>query len=226
MTVAGSRPRIVFSGAPIARRLAGLGLLSPIALLSGCGGTLDTVAVPPANAATQVQGQAPVPLAASPSPSPSAGEGEIDALLHDLRIAKERVDRELARKEQLAVAREQELDTAPADGAPSSSPSAGSGAPRARPERKSAAGPATDADKKRTQAAHDERADAESSSDSVSGPCDIACRAFASMERSAARICSLTSETDARCVSARSMVATSRQRVESSGCWCRSFGPR
>jgi hypothetical protein len=208
----------------MARRLACLGLLSGLALLAGCGATPQTTfAVPPANAATQTQGSAPAPVEASATPS--GGGGEIDALLHDLRIAKERVDRELARKEQLAVAREQELDRAAADAAPSSPPATGGSGSRARPERKSAPGPAPAPEKKREQA-HDERAEAESSSDSVGSPCDTACRALASMERSAARICSLTSMGDARCVSAREMVAASRERVESSGCWCRSFGPR
>ncbi len=51
-------------------------------------------------------------------------------------------------------------------------------------------------------------------------PCDLACRALASMRRSAAGICRLTSDHDERCTSARRRVRQAAQRVQRAGCEC------
>lgn len=51
-------------------------------------------------------------------------------------------------------------------------------------------------------------------------PCETACKALASMQRSADRICELTDESSARCTNARSSVSDARERVERAGCGC------
>jgi hypothetical protein len=48
----------------------------------------------------------------------------------------------------------------------------------------------------------------------------VACRALGSMQRSAARICELTSEADARCTGAKGRVTRAEQRVARAGCDC------
>lgn len=220
MAVAGKRTRISANDACTARRWAGFGLLASVMLSTGCGGgTLDSMGASPANAATRAPAEPPAPPAA-PAPPPSDGESEIDALLHDLRVQKDRVDRELSRKEQLAVARAEEAESAAPreEVAPAPAPKTS-----AKPSKKKDAPAAATA---APAPAGPRDADHETSSDWVGSPCDTACRALASMERSTERICALAGETDTRCESARAMVKASRERVQSSGCWCRSFGPR
>lgn len=56
-------------------------------------------------------------------------------------------------------------------------------------------------------------------------PCETACRAFASMRRSAERICELTGESDGRCSGARERVARAGQRIERAGCACDAPAP-
>lgn len=217
MAVAGTRTRILVKSAAHLRRAAGFGLLATMALLSGCSpGSRAARApfVPPASAATP---ETPSDASAAPRP-PADGDSEIDALLHDLRVQKERVDRELARKEQLAVARAEEAETAAEpDAAPSRAPKPRASAPSKKKDAPAAGAP---------PAAPTDDADGEPGSDWVGSPCDTACRALASMERSAERICALAGEGEARCESARAMVKASRERVQTSGCWCRSFAPR
>lgn len=205
--------RILLHGASLVRLGVGFGLLASVTQLSGCASRprpADASIVTPANAATQ----AAIPETPPPR-TPDSAHDEIDALLHDLRVQKERVDRELARKEQLAVARAEEAEAAEPDAAPAPAPKAGH---PARSKKKDAPGAPS--------ARPREEAERESSSDWVGGPCDTACRALASMERSAERICALAGEGDARCENARAMVKTSRERIQASGCWCRSFGQR
>lgn len=217
MAVAGNRTRISANDACTTRRWAWFGLLVSLAVVTGCGGgTLDAMGATPANAATHTPAE---PEAPPPAPSaPADGDSEIDALLHDLRVQKDRVDRELARKQQLAVARAEEAENAAPqeEAAPAATPKT---SPAAKPSKKK------DAPAAATPAAGPRDAD-QASSDWVGSPCDTACRALASMERSTERICALAGETDTRCASARSMVKASRERVQASGCWCRSFGPR
>jgi hypothetical protein len=218
MAVAGNRTRISANDARTPRRWAGFGLLVSLAVVTGCGGgTLDSMAATPANAATHTPAE---PEAPPPAPrAPADGDSEIDALLHDLRVQKDRVDRELARKQQLAVARAEEAEGAAPqeEAAPAPTPKTSA---TAKPSKKKDAPAATGAPPGPRDA------DREASSDWVGSPCDTACRALASMERSTERICALAGETDTRCASARSMVKASRERVQASGCWCRSFGPR
>ncbi|MCA9631846.1 MAG: hypothetical protein KC766_29535 [Myxococcales bacterium] len=51
-------------------------------------------------------------------------------------------------------------------------------------------------------------------------PCDLACRALHSMERSAERICALAGESSARCIKAKRMVQRASERVREAGCQC------
>jgi hypothetical protein len=63
-------------------------------------------------------------------------------------------------------------------------------------------------------------AGASAQSESSAPSCDTICKALASMERSADRICELTSAEDARCTRARERVQSATKRVELSGCAC------
>jgi hypothetical protein len=45
------------------------------------------------------------------------------------------------------------------------------------------------------------------------GPCDTACRAFSSMERSAGHLCAITGDADARCSAARDRLQRASERV-------------
>jgi hypothetical protein len=51
--------------------------------------------------------------------------------------------------------------------------------------------------------------------------CDLACRAFSSMRRSAERICEIAGAADARCTRARSRVEEASERIERARCACR-----
>ncbi len=55
---------------------------------------------------------------------------------------------------------------------------------------------------------------------SVAPSCDTVCKALASMERSADRICEITSSEDSRCTRARKRVESATTRVDQSGCSC------
>ena len=57
-------------------------------------------------------------------------------------------------------------------------------------------------------------------SKSVAPSCDTICKALASMERSADRICEITSSEDSRCTRARKRVESASTRVDQSGCSC------
>lgn len=57
-------------------------------------------------------------------------------------------------------------------------------------------------------------------SESSAPSCNTICKALASMERSADRICELTSAEDTRCTRARERVDSATKRVELSGCGC------
>jgi hypothetical protein len=219
MAVAGNRTRISANDACTTRRWAGFGLLVSAALSTACGGgTRDSLVATPANAATRAPAEPGAPPVAPPPPAD--GNSEIDALLHDLRVQKDRVDRELARKEQLAVARAEEAETSAPEEEAAPAPAPKTSAPSKPSKKKDAPAAATG-----TSPAGPRDAD-QASSDWVGSPCDTACRALASMERSTERICALAGETDTSCASARSMVKASRERVQAGGCWCRSFGPR
>jgi hypothetical protein len=69
----------------------------------------------------------------------------------------------------------------------------------------------------------DEKAPARSAAGAAPGaptPCADACRAFGSMQRSAGRICELTSNDHERCTRARERVRTAETRLTQAGCVC------
>jgi hypothetical protein len=55
---------------------------------------------------------------------------------------------------------------------------------------------------------------------SPESPCQVACRALASMERAALRLCELSGQDDARCVRAQERLDQAQVRVESSCSTC------
>ena len=63
-----------------------------------------------------------------------------------------------------------------------------------------------------------------SGSERQESPCETACKALASMQRSAERICEIVGEADSRCTRARERVAESTERVKNGGCACASAG--
>lgn len=73
----------------------------------------------------------------------------------------------------------------------------------------------------RDDADEHDRAEKKNEAESVaSTPCELMCRALGSMRRSATGICSLTSPSDERCVSAQQRVETAARQVTGAGCSC------
>jgi hypothetical protein len=135
--------------------------------------------------------ESPAPQAAEPS----ARLSELDALEHDLAIAEQRlsslVQRKLAATDRIVSGADEMQDRAIQ--VPESDEEGGL----------------------------DEQAATGWRRDELATPCDLACRALASMKRSADSICAISGESDARCVRARSRVTAAEGRVERAGCACR-----
>jgi hypothetical protein len=131
----------------------------------------------------------------------SPGSSELDAQEHDL---------ELSEAELFAAL---EPRATPPLSAPTSSeaaqpgsPSTGGGAaapPRSAPRPSEAAKP-------------------KRSADDVGARCELGCRAFGSMQRSADAICRLTTTSDARCSRARERVGAALERLSVRGCQCQT----
>jgi hypothetical protein len=184
-------------------------ILGGLCALAGCGGSAAAPAAAPEVAAE--------PSPAAPVTSPPADPvTEVDALLHDLRVQAERLDAELDRKEEEAALLESRDRSRTDDLAGS-----GAQAPR-KPRAAESSGPRPK--DSAPKAAEPSSAPARTES-GLGGPCDTACRALASMERSANRICELVGEPHEHCVNARALYEKSRARLTSSRCWCQSFGP-
>lgn len=148
---------------------------------------------------------------AAPESQAAPRLGDLDALEHDLGVAEQRLEVELRRK-QSAVAMdrhnraEDEADEGGEDEKPKDALERAGGKPTEQPSR---------------EPTQPSRAAPEWDKAELATPCDKACRALASMKRSAERICELAGSTDARCTSAQSRVARAKERVERSGCACR-----
>jgi hypothetical protein len=184
-------------------------------LLAHCGGSAlksaDTA--PEAELSAQAQAAPPPPPAAEQPESfaePPPDTTELDALMHDLAVAKERLDRELSLREEQRVALDREEKSA------GDRPAAAPGALPPSPARK----PAAPAKSKQAESERREERAADARG-WVGSTCDTACRALSSMRRSSARICELSGATDARCEKAQALVKDSAARVEASGCACR-----
>lgn len=174
---------------------------------------------------------APV-LDASPPPSPpAAAEAEaitdLDALEHDLSVSEERLNLYLASREEsreTAVALRDDSESKKAEKPKSSAPSSGAGyaqpppAAAPRPPRKRAEERPADA----AEAAPAPATPAEPEAEPVGSACDLACRAFGSMQRSADRICAIAGESDERCRRARGRVADASSRISGAQCVCQN----
>lgn len=137
----------------------------------------------------------------------------MDALEHDLRVSEQNLDSQLARKEKIALAEQQDADRRFATPPPSEPKKT---APGTRPSpAPRAAHPASP-----TPPAEGEAASEGSGPYLVGSPCDMACRALGSMRRSAERLCVLAGTDHPRCQQASTRVATAQERVKQAGCLC------
>lgn len=171
------------------------------------------------------------PLAGAPPVAQKSGGGtrvavsDLDALEHDLAVAEQRLDHELARRATL----KSDDEAAGLEGATErerATPGTGR-LPReqhptalapALPEKK--ARPERDGSGEAAAASSSPAPPASSEAQTLGAPCDVACRALGSMRRSADRICGLTGDADARCAEARRRVETAAERVRTAGCAC------
>jgi hypothetical protein len=152
--------------------------------------------------------RAPEPAQPSTEAEPSRQPmSELDALEHDLDVAARRLAEQLDKKQREPVTSERrDAEKAPPP-PPPPAPPPGS---KPRPE------PPADAPGAGEATGSDTEASAR-----VGSACDVACRALASMKRSAARICALAGDSHERCVRARAKVAEAERRVSGAACECR-----
>jgi hypothetical protein len=149
-----------------------------------------------------------VPPAATAPVNPPAPThqpvSELDALEHDFDAAATRLESQLEKKQRAPVAQERsEADDKPAPPPPPPPP----------PQRKA------------PSATEESGAERDSGGTQLTGqvgsPCDVACRAFGSMKRSAIKICELAGSTNERCTRARTRLAEAEKRIGNAGCECK-----
>lgn len=154
---------------------------------------------------------------APPPPPPSAEQKsapdsastmtDLDALEHDLIVSEARLDEQLTRNDAYA----KELFEVQKD-APGKSPSpAGTATATATPV--APRPPPTSAQPPKRELTRDEQM-------ANGSPCDMACKALASMQRSVDGICRLAGEEHERCRSARDRAQRAAERVAKAGCAC------
>lgn len=162
---------------------------------------LLAAALATACAAREAQGPPP---AKEPAAEPRLTE--IDALEHDLTVAEQRLNTQLDKKlEAPPPPALDEIDQGADDKKREDLP--------ARSESSVPEGTVRDAEQAETERRW-RRA-------KLATPCDAACRALASMRRSAERICEIAGASDERCLRARRRVESAAERVERAGCACR-----
>jgi hypothetical protein len=147
---------------------------------------------------------------ATPEPElvTSGPHTELDALELDMLVSERRLEAELVRVSTVETGEWQWATPPPGVPPVASAPStAPTPAPTAAPSAPNAARPAAPA------ASGELRSEAGS-------PCDIACRALASMRRSGEGICRLAGEGSERCARARERVVRAGERVAAAGCEC------
>jgi len=201
-------------------------IVFPLLLLgAGCG---RGASAPEPATAPQLD-SAPAPAAEAASDGPA----DLDTLERDLFASEQRLNRYLAsRTEGSSIALREEkarVESKKAD--KPKSPAATGGADFAEPPPPAAAprpgrkraeerpADAAPAEPEPEAPASVAEAQAESSEGSV---CELACRAFGSMQRSAERICAIAGEDDDRCRRARSRVADASARISGARCSCQS----
>jgi len=180
------------------------------ALVAGCGAS---------GAATRpLPAAAPPEPAAEPLPASTEAEtppGELDALEHELQVSEQDLDRCLAQR-------------APPVASPPAATAESDAAEEAAEEQKPAVATAR-APKRAAAVARAGPVQAGEPAEAVSegsvSPCASACRALASMQNSAGRLCSLTGRSHERCVNAQARVAGADQRVKTAGCACQTETP-
>jgi hypothetical protein len=193
-------------------------------MLYACGGALPSQAPAESPATEAAPEPAPEAAATDEAAAPyasSPGTGsltEMDALEHDLLVSEQNLDAQLARKQKIALAERSDQESAGGRFAtpPPAAPSKGAHAARSeRSERPASRSPASSP----APAAKPE-AGPEGHGYLVGSPCDIACRALASMRRSAERLCVLAGAEHPRCQQANSRVSAAADRVRQAGCLC------
>jgi hypothetical protein len=141
--------------------------------------------------------------AAEPELVTSGPHTELDALELDMLVSERRLEAELVRISTVEPGEWQWATPPPAVPPAPSATSTSTAAPAAPSGARPAALPPT----------VELRGEAGS-------PCDIACRALASMRRSGEGICRLAGEGSERCARARERVAHAAERVAAAGCEC------
>ena len=168
--------------------------------------------------------------AAPPPGAPARAEqpealSDLDALEHDLSRNEERLNQYLASREgeQEAIALRDDSESKQAQKRKGSATSGGAGyaqpppASAPKPARKRAEERPADAE---GAAPASPAGGPEAKTESVANACQLACRAFGSMQRSADRICAIAGESDERCRRARERVGAASARISSARCAC------
>lgn len=141
----------------------------------------------------------------------------LDELQHRLAEQQSVIDNQLGPGQQQGGQPLGGAGQAPSTGA--SVESAPPAAPPAPPPQAAEAPPGARAESSEEQSEKSETSAAQGAS--AGSTCDLVCRALASMRRSAARICEIVGEKDARCSRAQSQVESAAHRVERAGCTCK-----
>lgn len=193
-----------------ALRVMAAALLVGGAILSGCGG------------GTPGQAPAEAPPPAAPAHEPVS---ELDALEHDLMVSEQRLDAQLDKRlvERRHEPRFRHAEPPPAQTEKNDLDRAAaedgevSGEGDAKPSTDTVPTPETKPAAKRP----DKLGDAVAPHALAGAPCDMACRALASMQRAAEGICELAGGDHPRCRRAEQRVDAAERRVTEAGCACR-----
>lgn len=160
----------------------------------------------------------PQPAPGPPPASTAAPSERLASLEHALDTSEQRLDSELSRR-QLALGGAEKGGAAASGAAPPAAPS-----PAPAPAQKAPQAESRSTRPSEKKGATHAGAATEAAAQPVS-TCDLACRALASMHRSADGICSLTGDTDPHCTRARSRTSEAERRVRQAGCACASSAP-
>jgi hypothetical protein len=165
---------------------------------------------------------ASLPSDASPEAfAPESGATDLETLEHELALSERRLNEHLAARETTPRARAEEREEVLSSGdedAPKAAPRDFAHPPAAE----SAPSKKDSTDRRGAAPAPAPASAAHGGSQSAAGSaCELACRAFGSMRRSADRICSITGDGDARCTRARARVEEASERISRAECACR-----
>ncbi len=162
-------------------------------------------------------GEAPTEAPPPPPEQPRSQVSELEALDLDLQQANKHLEEQLRRKQSEHYRAATEGRSEGEQKTPNK--------PVAPPKKKPniAQGGATEKPPSADPAVPERDKDAEATDRPVGvrgSPCDLACRALKSMERSAQRICAIAGDSSERCQKARRTVARANERVREAGCQC------